>query len=155
VQSMSLPIVNMLCHKCRDIHFKRIEDCPTVKLYADDPRNGYFKEEPYLFYLHSTDRICLKNSADAGCHFCIMIYYRLFQRTHPVRGLYRLYPSIGADQIVLLLQKKIRTYLSSPLSHLEDYYFGACHGDSRKIVECKFQYPGLFVHHIHDVRKTD
>jgi len=74
----------MLCPKCCNIHFKRIEDCEAIqqkpewvkrlredKIWGGGPRGS-------VINVHHKSQRDLKSSADRGCHFCAMLWGRLF-----------------------------------------------------------------------------
>ncbi|KAF2490589.1 HET-domain-containing protein [Lophium mytilinum] len=68
----------MLCDKCINIHFKRIEECDLIReepdrLLGTDSVNIFH----CVFYFHHRNRHDLEKSADRGCHFCGMLWGRL------------------------------------------------------------------------------
>lgn len=69
----------MLCEKCSNIHFRRLEDCDLIK---QEPERllttGPERVSDYLFYFHQPNKHALEKSSDNGCHFCAMILNRLF-----------------------------------------------------------------------------
>jgi hypothetical protein len=69
----------MLCDKCSNIHFKRSEDCDLIK---QEPERLKDKDDYAIsgcvFYIHHRDRQELEKSADKSCHFCGMLWGRLF-----------------------------------------------------------------------------
>jgi len=66
----------MLCHKCRNMHFKPHEDC-SLELQRTVIRSPYAS----LYYLHSPGLDSLMQSADSGCPFCKTIAHRFFMDT--------------------------------------------------------------------------
>ncbi|KAF2810918.1 HET-domain-containing protein [Mytilinidion resinicola] len=68
----------MLCDKCTDIHFKRIEDCDVIRKEPDRLKGSDSIDIFHcLFYFHHKNRHDLERSADRGCHFCGMLWGRL------------------------------------------------------------------------------
>jgi hypothetical protein len=70
----------MLCTKCLNIHFRRLNECGVIKrepgrLLEED--TGY-QLSNCLFYFHHDNKQALEASATDGCHFCKMIRDHLF-----------------------------------------------------------------------------
>ena len=70
----------MLCHKCQNIHFKRLEDCEIIqqepaRLVGDSSHDIHC----IVVYFHHKSKNDLKASADRGCHFCAMLWGCLFE----------------------------------------------------------------------------
>jgi hypothetical protein len=71
----------MLCDKCSNIHFKRLEDCRLIQEQPERLHGVGFDEKQgshSLFYFHHQNGKALKSSADEGCHFCAMLWGSLF-----------------------------------------------------------------------------
>jgi hypothetical protein len=69
----------MLCDKCSNIHFKRIEDCEVIRLEPERLReDSSYSYSEGVFYFHHKDKEALKRSANQGCHFCEMLRRSLF-----------------------------------------------------------------------------
>jgi len=73
----------MLCPKCCNIHFKRIKDYEAIqqkpelvkRLQKDKRWTGL---RGSVINVHHKNQRDLKSSADQGCHFCAMLWGRLF-----------------------------------------------------------------------------
>jgi hypothetical protein len=69
----------MLCDKCSNIHFRRLQKCdlPEYRL-PEEYRDRSHDQGSSVYYFHHEDKWALEASADNGCHFCGMIWGRLF-----------------------------------------------------------------------------
>lgn len=91
----------MLCKVCSSIHFKRLSECSLCDepLEEDEPwedvpweeDDSWEEDDPLeeevtaferdgmpLYYFHHENKFELKESADHGCHFCVIIWTALF-----------------------------------------------------------------------------
>ncbi|KAI2777652.1 hypothetical protein F4815DRAFT_281195 [Daldinia loculata] len=71
----------MLCDVCRNIHFRSPRKCGLKKKRVMK-KDIHFDFDLDLFYIHHKSRIVLKQSMDLGCHFCAMLWDRLFGFGH-------------------------------------------------------------------------
>jgi hypothetical protein len=113
---------------------------------VDDHRSTTFSKGLFLFVAHSADLFCLKETADSGCHFCIMIYYRLFQRTYHWHDRRRLYPYYQPDCVVLVLELP-RHPQTSRRALLEGHQFVVCYSVYEVVFRCKDRFPGMDAYH--------
>jgi hypothetical protein len=79
----------MLCTKCLNIHFRRLNECEVIKREPErllDEDTGY-RLSNCLFYFHHDNKQALEASAADGCHFCEMIRDHLFVSAPAAWGL--------------------------------------------------------------------
>lgn len=68
----------MLCKKCSNIHLQPLGDCEVIKRSPEMLLEKHETDDDALFYFHHPSRVALERSAEAGCHFCAMMFDRLF-----------------------------------------------------------------------------
>jgi hypothetical protein len=117
----------MLCEKCSQIHFRRLQKCGLSELRLPEKvLDKSHDQDSSVYYFHFEVKWALKASGEDGCHFCGMIWERLF-----AAPFFRHYsPKSFAGKYVYLL----RTWLDK---WIEEYGPDALEREENVIAYCE------------------